>query len=526
MSVAEPVVPDVDLVSGVLAGDQAAFAAVYDRYADKLFDFAHSMLRSREDAADAVADTFVTTAEKLSQLRDPSLLRPWLYSVTRRECLKRLESRKRVAFDGEDRLVVMPDEDLTPEEHAESESLRRLVWDAAEGLNERDRAVLDLHLRQGLDGAELAAAMDTTASHAYVMMNRLRGQLERSLGALLIARLGREDCDDLERLLADWDGRFSPLVRKRVARHVDDCETCTRRRAMIINPWAAFAAIPPLAAPAELRDRVLGSVQLVAHSTGPWWRRRIAALVAGLLVLVAVVGAAWFWPSDGEEGGEPTPAPTTSAPATPSASPAPTPTPTRTTPTPGAAVLEVGPRSLDLSSRRSATFTITNPGEQDLTFTATPTVGWFTVSTGAGTVAPGASTTITVTRGGIDEGTSAGEIRVTAPVGTSSVAVTATVRQGPSIGRVTTSDAGCQGGRLLSVTVPVSDASGVASVTVRWSGSASGTTRLSRSGARWTGVIGPYPSSDGGAVLRITAVDDLGETSTARTTRSFDPCPG
>ena len=63
MSVAEPVVPDVDLVSGVLAGDQAAFAAVYDRYADKLFDFAHSMLRSREDAADAVADTFVTTAE-------------------------------------------------------------------------------------------------------------------------------------------------------------------------------------------------------------------------------------------------------------------------------------------------------------------------------------------------------------------------------------------------------------------------------------------------------------------------------
>ena len=46
---------DADLVAGVLAGDRDAFAQVYDKYADRLHDFAFSMLRQREDAMDAVA---------------------------------------------------------------------------------------------------------------------------------------------------------------------------------------------------------------------------------------------------------------------------------------------------------------------------------------------------------------------------------------------------------------------------------------------------------------------------------------
>ena len=75
--------PDAQLVAGVLAGDREAFAAVYDRYGDRLYDFAHSMLRQREDAEDAVADSFVLVAERLGQLRDPDRLRPWLYAVVR-----------------------------------------------------------------------------------------------------------------------------------------------------------------------------------------------------------------------------------------------------------------------------------------------------------------------------------------------------------------------------------------------------------------------------------------------------------
>ena len=76
---------DAELVARVLAADREAFATVYDRYGNRLYDFAYSMMRHREDAADAVADSFLTFAERLTQLRDPDRLRPWLYAVVRSE---------------------------------------------------------------------------------------------------------------------------------------------------------------------------------------------------------------------------------------------------------------------------------------------------------------------------------------------------------------------------------------------------------------------------------------------------------
>jgi RNA polymerase sigma factor (sigma-70 family) len=255
---------DAQLVSGVLAGDRGAFAQVYDRYADRLHDFAYSMLRHREDAADAVADAFVTTAERLDQLRDPERLRPWLYAVVRRECLRRLKARSRTAYGGDEDLLDLPDQSATPETAAEQDALRSLVWDAAGGLNERDRAMLDLHLRQGLDGAELGEAMGMSADNAYVALSRLRDQVERSIGALLVARTSRQDCTELTHVLDDWDGQFTPLVRKRVARHVDRCRACTGRRAVLASPAALLAGVPAFAAPLLLRDRVLEDSRLVS----------------------------------------------------------------------------------------------------------------------------------------------------------------------------------------------------------------------------------------------------------------------
>ena len=46
---------DADLVNKARRGDQAAIAEIYDRYADRLFGFTFSLLRDREEAADAPA---------------------------------------------------------------------------------------------------------------------------------------------------------------------------------------------------------------------------------------------------------------------------------------------------------------------------------------------------------------------------------------------------------------------------------------------------------------------------------------
>ena len=279
---------DAQLVAGVLAGDREAFAAVYDRYADRLHDFCWSVLRDPHEAADAVQDTFVLVAQRLGQLNDPDRLRPWLYAVARSVALRRTRARKRVVLD---EVGDMADIDPGPHRAAEQAALRDLVWHAAAGLSERDRALLDLHLRQGLDGAELGQAMGVSASHAYVLLTRLRDQVERSLGALLIARLGRKDCSGLDAVLAGWDGRFSPLMRKRVARHVDGCVVCDSRRKVMVSPWALLAAVPLVPAPLLLREQVLQRVELVAHRTSAATDRVPGAAVNPAVVSPVAIGA-------------------------------------------------------------------------------------------------------------------------------------------------------------------------------------------------------------------------------------------
>ena len=55
------------------------------------------------------------------------------------------------------------------------------------------------------------------------LLAQLRMSLETSLGALVVARAGRQDCPELDAMLQEWDGALTVLVRKRVNRHVERC---------------------------------------------------------------------------------------------------------------------------------------------------------------------------------------------------------------------------------------------------------------------------------------------------------------
>ncbi len=525
--------PDAELVAGVLAGDREAFATVYDRYGDRLYDFAHSMLRHREEAEDAVADAFVIVAERLGQLRDPDRLRPWLYAIVRSECLRRLKARKRVAFGGEEQLVDMADTTMTPDAEAEVSALRDLVWDASAGLAERDRAMLDLHLRQGLEGAELGEAMGVSASNSYVMLNRLRGQVERSLGALLIARLGRDDCDELDGILVDWEGSFSPLVRKRVARHVDHCDVCADRRRKIISPLALLAGVPVIAAPLSLRDRVVNDTQLVAYSgstTGPttsfWGRRRNQGAAAGAAAIV-IAGTVLMWPSGDDPGSAPT--------AAEQATSIPEPTPTETlSPTPSAdqasGTLTVSTQLIDLGTdRTSAPVLLTNTGDASLTFRVGTSVPWLSSSTAGGTIPGGGSATVVIAaqRSNISEGRAKGGISIVWDRGTTPVTVRLTQGRPPSVGRPSLGASSCgSGGRTVKVSATASDDSGLDSVVLRWSGpSGPGRATMSASGSTWSATMGPFPVG-GNVSVSVTATDKRGSSTTGpSTTTSVDPCP-
>ncbi len=253
---------DADLVAAHMGGDRSALAAIYDRYSDSLYDTAAAMTRNRHDAADVMQDVFVVAAQRLDQLRDPERLKPWLFAILRNEVYRRSGKAKRtVSTDFTDPVAEMslPSQPAVEASDAEFEELAELVRGAAAGLDERDQLVLEYTVRQGLEGTDLADALGVSAQQCYGLVHRMRQRTERSLGAFCVARSGRKDCAELATILGDWNGEFSVLIRKRVARHVDQCEVCERARRKFA-PFAMFGTAPSFAAPPELRQRVLTAV--------------------------------------------------------------------------------------------------------------------------------------------------------------------------------------------------------------------------------------------------------------------------
>ncbi|MGK2870356.1 MAG: RNA polymerase sigma factor [Mycobacterium sp.] len=228
---------DADLAIAAATGDRAALAAIYHRYARRLRDYCAGIVRDQHVAADCVQDVFCTVAVELPKLREPDKLRPWLYAIARRAALRALRERNRESAFGE-----VPDSAATgpgPFTTTARNELAQLITQVSEGLSERDRRVLDLAYRQGMSGADLADALGVTPESAKKLLQRLRDTVERSLGALLVARYAEQNgCLHLSGTLAGSDGRFTVLMRKRIARHIESCAECSAYRRSIVNSAA------------------------------------------------------------------------------------------------------------------------------------------------------------------------------------------------------------------------------------------------------------------------------------------------
>lgn len=260
---------DAELACAAAAGDRRAFAQIYDRYADRLHDFCIGMLRDRDGAADCVQDAFCTAATTLAQLRQPDKLRPWLYAIARHEALRRIRDRQRERLC--DDLPEAASGEPGPDTLAARSELADLIARAAGGLSDRDRSVLELTYRHGLSGPELAQALGVSQSNANNLVGRLRETIERSLGALLVARQARTNpagCPELAAILDRWDGQFTVLMRKRIARHIESCPTCDQQRRRLVSPAALLGSAPVfIPAPSWLRQHTLGQIRLTSAST-------------------------------------------------------------------------------------------------------------------------------------------------------------------------------------------------------------------------------------------------------------------
>jgi RNA polymerase sigma factor (sigma-70 family) len=256
---------DSSLIELAKAGDQQAFAELYSRYFDPVYDFVARMTRNRDEAADIAQDTFLKAMNALGGLQKGASFKSWIFTIARNTALNRIEKSSRtrpLTFEGEDGEevgfdVVDPDRFSDPEEAAQASAVSSLVWEAAAGLDPKQLSLLDLHLRQGLDSGEIADVLGVTKNNGYVMLNRLKKAVEDSIGAFIMLKSGREYCEDLDFVLSRADIRgMSPEARKVVERHVAQCPNCEERKRKLA-PLAAFAALGAIPCPMGAKAHIL-----------------------------------------------------------------------------------------------------------------------------------------------------------------------------------------------------------------------------------------------------------------------------
>jgi len=240
---------DAELALRLSRGEQAAFAALYQRYARPVHDFVARIVRDPAMAEDVTQTTFVQAWERRRTLRSPEAVKRWIYQMAHNFALNQVTRRPAtVAMEEDLQLAAV---EPGPEESAVNADAARLVWDAAASLEPRQLAVLDLSVRCGLTSSEIAEILEVDTARASLLVTRAKEALGNAVRYLLVARR-RSHCERLMELVPAGVSQLSPEQRATVDHHMRRCPVCQGMALRLTAPEELFGALLLLPMPRQL----------------------------------------------------------------------------------------------------------------------------------------------------------------------------------------------------------------------------------------------------------------------------------
>ena len=207
---------DDELVAQVRAGNDAAFEAIYDRYARGVLAFCRHMLGGRDEAEDALQVTFVSAYRGIRESDGDISLRPWLFTIARNRCLSELRRRREALYaDGD--LIERPGFDGPADLVQRREDLREMFEDM-QRLPADQRAALVLFELGDHSHTEIAAVLGVRGEKVKALIFQAREALARG-------RIARNSpCEEVRERLSTVRGKILP--RSMIRAHIDRCPAC------------------------------------------------------------------------------------------------------------------------------------------------------------------------------------------------------------------------------------------------------------------------------------------------------------
>jgi len=182
---------DRDLMRGMAAGDEAALAALYDRWSPAVHSVALHVLGDADDAEDVVEDTFWQAWRQAGAYQHTrGTVATWLLTIARSRALDRARARRRRREEAVDVLPDLPAASgdapaaADPLRGAELAELRVTVRAALDALPEEQRRALELAYFGGMSQTEIAEHTRQPLGTVKTRMRLGLGKLREALAVL------------------------------------------------------------------------------------------------------------------------------------------------------------------------------------------------------------------------------------------------------------------------------------------------------------------------------------------------------
>jgi len=171
-----------------------AFDLLVERYQERAYRIAWSVLRDREEAKDCSQEAFIRLHESAGTFTGQAKFSTWFYRILVNCCLdhqrRRRGWRRLVAWGqadrgGEEKRESVEDHPapfVDPTDRLEAERRTSRLWSAVEELAPQQRAAVLLQCREGLPTREVAVVLNLSEATVRVHLHRAFATLRRRVG--------------------------------------------------------------------------------------------------------------------------------------------------------------------------------------------------------------------------------------------------------------------------------------------------------------------------------------------------------
>ena len=169
---------DAELLRQVAAGDEAAFAELYDLYAPPVYNYLLRLVNESAVAEEILQEVFLAMWQGAHRFREEARVKTWLLRIAHHQAVSWLRRTRATARADEE--LEAADHDPIEEHLARSWQIDQ-VRAALAQLTSNHRAVIELTFVQGLSYAEIAEVMNcpigTVKSRMSYALRRLNNLL-------------------------------------------------------------------------------------------------------------------------------------------------------------------------------------------------------------------------------------------------------------------------------------------------------------------------------------------------------------